>query len=178
MKKHKDVLQKLINKYKFTKFAELGVYEGSTTFHLLRNCPGIKEYWAVDPWRKVEEKEWGWRFRHREQIVWDEMYKTLCKTMISFPSLKVLRMPNLEAVSFFPDGYFDFIYIDTSHFYQDTLDEIKAWLPKVRKGGFLGGHDYGTTNTYHMGVTKAVDEIFGPWPNIKLSRDMTWWKVV
>lgn len=178
MTKHRDVLVKQINKQKFAKFAEIGVYEGSTTSFILRNCPGIKEYWAIDPWVKVNGKEWGWRFNHRPQETWDGMYHKMCSEMVLFPSLRVLRMENLQVAAMFPDGYFDFVYIDASHFYEPTLAEIRAWLPKVRKGGWLGGHDYGSHNQNHAGVTKAVDEVFGPWPNINVSRDMVWWKVV
>jgi len=37
------------------------------------------------------------------------------------------------------------------------LDDIKTWLPLVREGGLLTGHDYGKK----QGVKKAVDEYFG-----------------
>ena len=49
------------------------------------------------------------------------------------------------------------IYIDGSHEYQDVLDDIKSWYPKVKSGGIMYGDDY----PYFDGVRRAVDEYFG-----------------
>ena len=45
--------------------------------------------------------------------------------------------------------------------YEAILADIHAWLPKVKIGGFIGGHDYGNIAEPLNGVQKAVDEIFG-----------------
>lgn len=42
----------------------------------------------------------------------------------------------------FPDNYFDFVYIDSSHLYPDTLHELEAYKNKVKPDGWLCGHDY------------------------------------
>ncbi len=57
-------------------------------------------------------------------------------------------------------GYFsksiDFIYIDASHLYEDVKRDLNDWLPKLKSGGILAGHDYITLNDF--GVIQAVDE--------------------
>ena len=36
---------------------------------------------------------------------------------------------------------FDFVFIDGDHRYESVRRDIQAWLPKVRPGGIMGGHD-------------------------------------
>ncbi len=52
----------------------------------------------------------------------------------------------------------DFCFIDGSHEYEDVKKDILAYLPKVKKGGILAGHDY---DRIWQGVINAVDEILG-----------------
>ena len=47
-----------------------------------------------------------------------------------------------------------FVFIDSSHTYDDTKKEIKAWYPKVKDESILAGHDYNASD-----VRKAVDEV-------------------
>ena len=42
----------------------------------------------------------------------------------------------------YPDGYFDFIYLDALHTHEAVKTEIFTWWKKVRPGGILAGHDY------------------------------------
>jgi len=50
---------------------------------------------------------------------------------------------------------FDFVYIDAAHDYASIYADIQAWLPLVKVGGFIAGHDY------MHDVKRAVDQIFG-----------------
>jgi len=54
---------------------------------------------------------------------------------------------------------FDIVFIDADHSYENTLADIRAWLPLVREGGYICGHDFGTKQ--FPGVDKAVREMFG-----------------
>lgn len=42
----------------------------------------------------------------------------------------------------YPDGYFDFVYLDALHTHDAVKEEISTWWNKVRHGGVLAGHDY------------------------------------
>jgi SAM-dependent methyltransferase len=67
-----------------------------------------------------------------------------------------IRMTSIESSKSYEDNSLDFVFIDASHEYEDVKADILAWLPKVKIGGILAGHDY---NTFE-GVNRAVDEIF------------------
>jgi hypothetical protein len=60
------------------------------------------------------------------------------------------------AASLFPKEFFDFVYIDGWHQYPAVKKDIEAWWPKVKSGGFLGGHDLG--HVEFPGVVRAVEQ--------------------
>ena len=59
------------------------------------------------------------------------------------------------------DNCLDFVFIDASHDYQSVVQDIQAWLPKVKPGGILAGHDY---TAAFPGVVEAVDGTFRDTP--------------
>ena len=61
---------------------------------------------------------------------------------------------------------YDFIFIDSSHIYQDTLDEILACWRLTVPGGMLAGHDI-----FIPDVRKAVDEASRQLGNIDIQSD-------
>lgn len=66
---------------------------------------------------------------------------------------------------------FDSIFIDGLHHYADVQRDIQGWLPFVRPGGVLAGHDYWPV---HPGLMTAVREQFGD--SVHLVPDTRiWW---
>ncbi|SFT41874.1 Methyltransferase domain-containing protein [Algoriphagus locisalis] len=66
-----------------------------------------------------------------------------------------------EVVDQFPDAYFDWIYIDTAHTYLVTKAELESYLPKMKVGGVIAGHDFivGEIDVpWKYGVIEAVYE--------------------
>lgn len=76
--------------------------------------------------------------------------------------LTTYKMTSVEAAKLFEDRSVSFVFIDASHKYENVKADILAWLPKIKPGGFIGGHDYVTDPNHNdYGVKLAVDEIFG-----------------
>jgi hypothetical protein len=71
-----------------------------------------------------------------------------------------VKMPSVEAAKLYEDKSLFFVFIDGSHLYEAVKEDILAWLPKVKSGGFIGGHDIDQTEEFN-GVRKAVDELIG-----------------
>jgi hypothetical protein len=71
------------------------------------------------------------------------------------------RKLSIEAADDFADGSLGWVYIDTSHSYKVTRDELLAYSKKVKPGGIIAGHDYSPGNwieTFRYGVIESVHE--------------------
>lgn len=79
------------------------------------------------------------------------------------PRYLMLQKSTLEAAKTFPDGHFDWLYLDATHSYAEAKRDLEAWYPKLRVGGLMSGHDYqfqhqAIGDGYTFGVRDAVDE--------------------
>lgn len=63
---------------------------------------------------------------------------------------------SLSASNLFGDGKVDFVFIDADHEEASVAADIIAWLPKIKPGGILAGHDY---HGDWPGVPAAVDKL-------------------
>lgn len=64
------------------------------------------------------------------------------------------------AAETFGDATLDFVFVDGMHDYESVRADILAWLPKLKPGALLAGHDF--TWDFpdgHQGVAKAVHQI-------------------
>lgn len=139
----------------------------------VKTCQDIvKEFWAIDPWQILgPEHE---RLANKSQYFWDSWHENTCSLKEKFPPLNVLRKTSLEAAKTFDKHYFDLVYIDASHFYEDVKADINAWLPLIKPGRFIGGHDYESLRKSHQGATKAVNAVFGE-DRILTGPDTVWY---
>ena len=139
------------------KIMEIGVFKGYLIKAILKRYhDNISEYWGVDPWVPMHSQ---WRRDSVRPEVWNKHYFYVARLMRFFPKLHIIRSTSAQAAPLFPEGYFDLVFIDGCHFYKEVLDDIKNYLPLVRKGGILSGHDY-TNIKGEIEVKKAVDEFF------------------
>ena len=67
------------------------------------------------------------------------------------------------------DGTLDAVLIDALHFEPHVSDDIRAWWPKLRRGGVMIGDDYGS---YYPGVEIGVQAVFGERYKVL---GQTWW---
>lgn len=71
--------------------------------------------------------------------------------------VQMLPTDSLNACCRYPDGYFDFVFLDSSHKVEPTKLEILGWYRKINEGGILAGHDYNSGEGAE--VKLAVDTI-------------------
>lgn len=57
-----------------------------------------------------------------------------------------------------PNRMLDLCYLDSCHDEDHVVEEIKAWMPNVKPGGCIGGHDF---NLAFTGVQAAVMKVLG-----------------
>lgn len=156
-KKRWNVLLKLIKKNGYRKIVEVGVAQGWTSKHILEHTEDVlRTYIGVDPYLLPERKD---QLREAQSV-----YKHQAKA-------RLMVMTSEKASKKLTSQRFDLIFLDADHTYNNIKEDIKLWLPKVRRGGILCGHDY-NMNTF-PGVVMAVNAAFGH-NNIELYPDDVW----
>lgn len=135
-------------------FLEVGSWKGkSIAFFAVEASNSGKniECFSVDTWRGSSEHS------NDPNIVNDTLYEVFLSNIKPIEHLVTpIRKPSIEAAQDFENDSIEIVFIDAAHEYEPVKEDINAWLPKVRKGGIIAGHDYLLPS-----VKKAVDEIFG-----------------
>lgn len=129
--------------------AEIGVDEGKYSEKILAvAAPRVLH--LIDPW---ESKRYG---DGKMKSVTDRF-----ATEIAAGRVAVHRGRGADVLKEFDDGTFDWVYLDASHRYEDTLKELEMCRHKVKPGGLIAGHDYAAGNVdraIRYGVVEAVNE--------------------
>ena len=100
----------------------------------------VKQVICVDPWRDSEREPF-----------FDKRFE-------NEPRIKKVRGASEEVAKRFPDNRYDLIYIDAIHTKEGVLRDIKNYQRTLKKGGWIGGHDYVPN---FQGVIDAVNETYG-----------------
>ncbi|WP_244423128.1 class I SAM-dependent methyltransferase [Bradyrhizobium sp. ORS 375] len=128
--------------------AEIGVASGSFSREIIERLQPRKLH-LVDAWNDD-------RFAGGLSVVQETFSAAIATGMV-----EINRSTSVEALSRFPDGYFDFVYIDTTHAYDLTLQELNLCLPKMKPAGLIGGHDFCSGNIvapHVYGVIQATSK--------------------
>jgi hypothetical protein len=170
-----EAILKRIPADKKVKGVEVGVYRGSTARCVLAARP-LCTHVMVDPWKSPKAHE---RYAKAPGIMnkygqdrFDRCYEAVCKLAENYKGrAKIFRMYSTEAAQLFEDKSLDYVFIDGEHSYEAVKEDIAYWLPKVKEGGWIGGHDYANKVRF-AGVSKAVNEAFGK--SVEEDVDLTW----
>jgi hypothetical protein len=125
--------------------AEIGVHRAEYSEILLKFNAGLKLL-CIDPWFQCSD------YRADRQEV---HYQVALDKLKKYPNTEIIRLLSLEAVQQISDNSLDFVYIDALHDFDSVMLDIICWVPKVRPGGIIAGHDYTVKRRY--GVIPAVD---------------------
>lgn len=155
------ILSRLPNNVKLIG-AEIGVLNGNTSFRIL-GARKLLTLYMIDPW--VAPKPGSSYFKSGDDNALkpakahEAAYKkTVERVIFAGNRAIIMRMFSKEAAREIKDSSLDFVFIDGNHSYDGVSKDIKLWLPKIKKGGFIAFHDYNHPRL--PGVKKAIDEIF------------------
>jgi hypothetical protein len=56
--------------------------------------------------------------------------------------IQLVISDSVSAARLFSDASLDWVHLDARHDYASVQSDIEAWLPRIRKGGWLSGDDY------------------------------------
>lgn len=149
--KHFGYIETLIRKNKLRRGAEIGVFMGLHSMHMLEACRNLKLY-CVDIYGNIDGNGYdSWNNNEFEKL-----FRKVKSNTRKFERVTFLRMLSKDASNKIKKYYLDFVYIDADHRYQGVKNDLKYWEDKVRPGGIVSGHDY--MQKEWPGVKKAVDE--------------------
>lgn len=160
-----DMCKYLKGHIDMNKMVEIGCFVGNSTSIFVQYFSKI---FCVDPWVAGWDSNDGSSFYNMAEV------QRQFDTQVYVPNEDIItkhKMTSKEANSLFEDESLDFVYIDGNHQYESVKEDLKLWWPKVKEGGFIGGHDY--NNPPHPGVEKAVNEFFQRQPD-KTFKDTSW----
>lgn len=153
-----DLFEKMVKEApENAKFVEVGVFIGQSTAHLLVECVNANkgiQVDVVDNFSNGVPNSWPWS-GPRDQF---ECFKWNMERFNLSEHCNIIVEDAAKAASQYEDYSLDFVFLDTAHVYGNTKNEINAWMPKIKNGGYIGGHDYFDKYPGHM---RAIDEVLG-----------------
>lgn len=162
--------------------AEIGVLRAHTTEFILRNRKDLHvimvDSWAVQANQPDRYKATGDDHAfHDGARVRAHFHEAMERTRPFAARVEVLVLPSVQAAGLVDPRSLDLVFIDADHSYEGVREDIEAWLPKVKTGGWIGGHDYANNDpAFQFGVTAAVDDWCRESGNtIETDLNFTWW---
>jgi len=131
-------------------FVEVGAWYGKSTVCMAEYIKKSKKnirFTTVDDWSGVDGAS---AFNYE---VFEAFQKNI-EPWKEFVSVAVTS--SVVAANCVEDKSCDFVFLDGAHDYESVKKDITAWLPKIKAGGYIGGHDY---TVKHPGVKRAVAEL-------------------
>lgn len=166
--KHRDLFPHVLNFLGLLKTGvEVGVQSGTYSEVILNHWKGERLF-CVDPWRTWDKEVYvdPANVSRNDQ---EQIYEEAKRRLATFESRAViLRKTSAEAATQFATGSLDFVYLDAQHHYEAIRADLHLWHPKIKRGGFLCGHDFRDDDgdLTSCGVRTAVSEFLG---ELKLS---------
>lgn len=162
-----------ISQKNFKTLVEVGVWKGHSISFLARKIKelnyGAKIY-AVDLFEDAISEDWNKNLKNEISLISD-IYNRVLENNEVRDMITDLKGLSWEMADHFEDNSVDFVFIDAGHEYESVVKDIKAWLPKIKSGGIISGHDF-----YNApGVNKAVKELI---PKFEISSDNIWFKII
>lgn len=145
---------------------EIGCFIGISTETFLQFNP--KKLYAIDAWGLLNEsyKDCNWLPSGRPDFnLIESAFREMAK---NYDNIEIIRDYSHNACKSIQDKSLDLVYIDGEHSYSAVKQDIQHWVPKIKSGGFISGHDINQT-----GVSQAVVESFDA-QNVLVFEDTSW----
>lgn len=157
---------------------QVGVWHGKSSRAISDNMPRGAKLFDVDTFNGSSgEPEQHATAKEREgdhcfQWYWDNQYEQILKG-----DVVPMRLHSANAAHTLAHRgiQVDMVFIDADHTYEGVKADIEAWLPLLKEGGIICGHDYYKENEdpfAWMGVRQAVQERF---PDVQKAATSIWW---
>jgi hypothetical protein len=137
-------------------FVEMGVALGRSAFMMAQMIAASKKsisFYAIDLWDVVPAKQWQ---RFADDFFGEFLEGAVKHARHLLKHVRILRLDSVAAARAFDDASIDFCFIDGDHWYDPVRRDVLTWLPKMKPGGIIAGHDYDQPH-----LKRAVCDVFG-----------------
>eukprot|EP00439_Symbiodinium_sp_Y106_P086628 s33_g34.t2 len=142
--------QKMLGDDRALSMAEIGVWYGNVSVHLLSEFPTLHML-LVDPYHLRSEGV----AEDQPQGFGEALDIGTRRTQPFRDRATHLLQHSVEAAGWVSRSSMDVVYVDGDHSYEGAASDLDAWWPILRTGGAMVGHDYTIT---WPGVVRAVNE--------------------
>jgi hypothetical protein len=136
--------------------AEFGCFKGEFAYWILEKV-SPQRFFSVDPYWKAYGDKFPWKRQHPTLRVFEHAMWRM-RQSANYQAATVVVEFDTIFLSGCSDAFFDWVYIDSTHEYEQTLQELELCKSKVKPNGLICGHDYGSRRRAHRGVTVAIHE--------------------
>lgn len=140
---------------------EIGAFRGDFSKWLLDHVHP-KKLTLVDPWFPVEEYDDSDHVYQAKLVRMDRRYFNVCarfRAERETGQVRILRLTSMEAAPLIDDDSLDWMYVDGDHRESAVRADIRAYWQKLKRGGLMIFDDYGYSQGWDDGVTKACDAL-------------------
>jgi methyltransferase family protein len=143
--------------------AEVGVFKGEFTVHILRIVRPVRLHLIDGWWTLYGERypDWG-SYTDFGRLGTREAHALVQKVVALHGGdarCEIHVEDDVACLQRLPDAHLDWAYLDSSHEYEHTMRELVVLVRKVRREGVILGDDWHDEETHgHHGVAKAVRE--------------------
>lgn len=142
-------------------FVELGAYKGKSTSFIVTEMVNRNRninFYTVDTFQGDSGSTDLKEVEAYKQVNVSKMEEEFDKNTEHLSEhFEVIVAYSFESAKYFDSNSVDCLFIDAGHSYEAVIKDINAWLPKMKNGSIMSGHDY---NSWE-GVKKAVNELLG-----------------
>lgn len=103
-------------------------------------CLHVKTLFCIDYWTP-----YSWEYNENNIFDAETEFDIMRQ---NYSNIIKMKSKSVDASKCFPSGFFDMVYIDADHAEQSFREDMEAWIPKVKVGGIISGHDYGFVGDY------------------------------
>lgn len=181
-----DIYLEACNKFDNCTFVEIGSFQGKSACFMAESIKERKKNiklvcldlfptkYEIQKYKNIGAGQGGDQFGEEAYInkLPESLMDTFVRNMIDAGVEDIvipIKSNSHKAVALFTDNSIPFVFVDASHNYDQVLEDVKLWWPKVTSGGMFAGHDRWTD-----GVARAVSDFFEPLGITFITRGNSW----
>jgi hypothetical protein len=150
-------------------FVEVGSWMGRSAASMaesIRDQGKLIRFDCVDTWKGSEYGSHPAKVAAMETTL-DQQFRFNLRRFGLWPYVNQVDASSVEAASTYEDESLDMVMLDADHRTEAVLADLDAWMPKLKPGGVICGHD-ATNEMVLLALQRRLNGCFG-------TKGMMWW---